>query len=316
MANYLTFSEIITETERAVKQYQSSMQSLVKSVINQVYLNEVLQCDNLYPLHWLQAPLMNRLHAPKTITGITQAAEGVITSAGHEFISGEVIAIFDIEGMTEINYDYNAFVSNLKLYVVSDTDLAANTFKVEDLWGSLIDTSGYSVYTTGGTILHYGWTIVGSITGLIKSVSDIGIHDSLPLTPIGWKEIFESPDTYFQNSSCTPYRYMHYFTVSSTGTVYNYALTFPGNQERKIAYIMIEVAGERLSAGTDVPLLPPQFHDTIISGAITRLAENQVQVENQVVWPSIYRNQIEAIKTYNRNWWKQHEQGMDKPYLL
>jgi hypothetical protein len=97
------------------------------------------------------------------------------------------------------------------------------------------------------------------------------------------KELLDSPDTWLTSSSATPYRFMHFQTFSSDGTSSNLALSFPGNQENKMAYLMIEATGERLSAATDVPLLPPQFHDTIVTGAIVRLMESNVQVENAVV---------------------------------
>jgi hypothetical protein len=66
-----------------------------------------------------------------------------------------------------------------------------------------------------------------------------------------------------------------------------------------------------------VPLLPPIFHDTIISGAIVRLAENNVQVENAVIWPGIYKAQLDALKTFNRKYYKEHDK-VDRmtPYLL
>jgi len=317
MANYLNFGEIIADVERAVKKYQSSMQTLVKSFINQVYLNEVLQCDNLYPLHWLHAPINNKLHAPKTITDISSAAAGVVTSASHGFIGGEIIAIWDVEGMVEINYGYVKFWSNIKLYEVDSVGIVANTFKIKDLWGDAVDTSGYTAYTSGGTIIHHGWSVAGSLTSIVRKITDIGIHDGSPLDPISWKEITESPDTWISDSGSTPSRFMQYQTFGTDGTAWNYALTFPGNQEDKMAYLMLEVTGERLSADTDVPLLPPQFHDTIISGAIVRLAENNVQVENAVIWPGLYKLQIEAIKMANREWWKQHEEQRSKtPYLL
>lgn len=314
MANYLTFAEIIAEVERAVKQYQSSMQPLVKSIINQVYLNEVMQCDNLYPLHWMHGPIQAKLHAAKTITGITAAEPPVVTSAAHGFIGGEVISIWDVEGMEEVNFDYKR-LGNISLFVV--TTVAVNTFELYDLWGSKVDGSGWTAYTSGGTILHHGWSISSAtFTDFVKSVRDVGIYDGMPLQPITWKDLLESLDTWICNSSATPYRFLHYQTQATTGIAYDYILTFPGAQENKQAIISIEASPIRLSAAADVPLLPAQFHDTIISGAITRLMESNVQVENAVVWPGLYKMQIEAIKSYNRRWWKQHEADMGGPYLL
>jgi hypothetical protein len=315
MPNFLTFAEIIAAVEISVKDYQSSMQPLVKTIINQVYLNEILQVDNLYPLHWLYAPITEKLHASKTITNISVAAAGVVTSAAHGFVGGEVIAIWDVSGMTQINYDYNRYISNIQLYQVNSTGIAANTFTMLDLWGNAVDTLLYTPYTSGGTIIHHGWSVAGAVADMIRSITDIGIHDGSPLTPIPWKELIESPDTYISNTTTTPDRFLHFQTFTTTGTANNFALIFPGNQLDKMAYLMIEATGERLSAAADVPLLPPQFHDTIISGCITRLAENNVQVENAVVWPSLYKMQLDSLKNFNRKWWEQHN-VMGKPYLL
>jgi len=193
--------------------------------------------------------------------------------------------------------------------------LVANTFKLLDLWGSDVDASGYTAYTSGGTIFHHGWFVGGDISDVLRSVTDIGIHDGLPLEMMTWKDLIENPDEYISDSSGTPYKFINFQTYTTAGMAMNYALTFPGAQENKQAYMMIEGTGARLSADTDVPLLPPQFHDLLISGPIVRLAENNVQVENAVVWPSIYAAQLSALKTYNRKWWEQHRKEK-APYLL
>jgi hypothetical protein len=71
----------------------------------------------------------------KTITAISQAPDGVITSAGHGYSNGDVIHIRGVGGMTAMN-DREFTVSN------SLTD----TFTVGE------DTAGYPTYTSGGTI--------------------------------------------------------------------------------------------------------------------------------------------------------------------
>lgn len=314
MANFLTFAEIITEVERAVKQYQSSMQGLVKSVINQVYLNEIMQCDNLYPLHWMHGSIQAKVHAQKSITAITAANPPVVTSAAHGFIGGEVITIWNAGGMEEVNFNYKQ-LGNLNLFVV--TTVAANTFELYDMWGAKIDGTGFTAYTSGGTILHHGWSVSSAtFTDIVKAVTGVSIYDGLPLDPITWKELMDSVDTWIYESPATPCRFLDYQTQTVAGATYDYLLTFPGAQETKQAIISIEASAPRLEDAGDVPLLPAQFHDTIISGAITRLAENSVQVENAVIWPGLYKMQTEAIKDYNRRWWKLHEAGVGAPYLL
>ena len=81
----------------------------------------------------------------------------------------------------------------------------------------------------------------------------------------------------------------------------------------------LEKRPARLTADANVPLLPPIFHHAIVAGTITRLAESNVQVENQVVWPGVYQMQLRAIVAHNRRHWEMIEaqaRTAEKPYLL
>lgn len=79
------------------------------------------------------------VESDKTITGITQASPGVITSAGHGYASGDEIFITGVKGMTELNGN-----SYLVVYI------GANTFSLTDRDGNAINTSGYGAWTSGG----------------------------------------------------------------------------------------------------------------------------------------------------------------------
>ena len=68
-----------------------------------------------------------------TITGITQAANGVVTSVGHPYAVGDRIYHQDVVGMTQINGTYSTV-----------TAVAANNYTLDR------DTSGYSAYSSGG----------------------------------------------------------------------------------------------------------------------------------------------------------------------
>ena len=80
------------------------------------------------------------LETLKNITGITNAAQGVVTSAAHGFSNGNNVYIASVGGMTQING---------LIYAVSD--VTTNTFKLKDQYGNYINTSAYGVYTSGGT---------------------------------------------------------------------------------------------------------------------------------------------------------------------
>ena len=76
----------------------------------------------------------------KTITGVTQANPGVITSTSHGFSNGDEIYIDGVAGMTELN-GRNYLVANA----------TTNTFTVQNLFGNDIDTTAFTAYTSGGT---------------------------------------------------------------------------------------------------------------------------------------------------------------------
>ena len=76
----------------------------------------------------------------KTITAVTQANPGVLTSATHGFSNGDEIYITGVGGMTQLN-DRNFIVANA----------TANTFTLKDLFGVAINTTAFTAFTSGGT---------------------------------------------------------------------------------------------------------------------------------------------------------------------
>lgn len=77
--------------------------------------------------------------AAKTITGITQAADGIVTtSTPHGYAVGDRVRIAGVAGMTEVNGLY---------FTVSQVPLATT-------FGLGVDTSDYTAYTSGGLALR------------------------------------------------------------------------------------------------------------------------------------------------------------------
>ena len=73
--------------------------------------------------------------AATNITAITKAANAVVTSASHGLVTGDVIKIASVVGMTEINGQYTPV-----------TKIDANSFSCDR-----IDSTGYTGYSSGGT---------------------------------------------------------------------------------------------------------------------------------------------------------------------
>ncbi|MFZ2738753.1 MAG: ubiquitin-activating E1 FCCH domain-containing protein, partial [Burkholderiaceae bacterium] len=79
----------------------------------------------------------------KAITGITQANPGVVTATAHGFENSDLVEIYGVVGMTEVNGN---------TYKVANK--VANTFELTDpTTGTNINTSGYTLYSSGGYVL-------------------------------------------------------------------------------------------------------------------------------------------------------------------
>lgn len=91
------------------------------------------------------------LDTPITITGITNADPGVVTTNGaHGLSDGDIVRITIVDGMTEVN----------KKYFIVD-DAAGNTFSLDDMNNNDVDTTDYGVYVSGGEVRKCVNTISG-----------------------------------------------------------------------------------------------------------------------------------------------------------
>tara|TARA_R100001594_G_scaffold33685_2_gene62429 strand:- start:8892 stop:11399 length:2508 start_codon:yes stop_codon:yes gene_type:complete len=80
------------------------------------------------------------LESSKTISGITQANPGVVTSSSHGYNNGDWVFISGVAGMTEVNDDF---------YIVAGK--TTNTFQLTDIDGNNVNTSGFTAYSSAGT---------------------------------------------------------------------------------------------------------------------------------------------------------------------
>lgn len=84
------------------------------------------------------------LGTAQDISAVTQADPGVLTYVGADsFANGSWVYVAGAGGMTQLNGRY---------FRVGGLDAGANTFNLLDPAGNNIDTSGYTAYTSGGTI--------------------------------------------------------------------------------------------------------------------------------------------------------------------
>lgn len=305
MADFLTFAQIYAAVEQLVKQ-SGGRRDLAKSVINMAYLDEILEADDLYPMFWLRKMVDSKASfAPMTITGVTIAAQGLITAA-NTLSEGDVFTVYNIVGTTELNnrtFKAGSAVQGLTTGVIP----------LISLDGDVVSTVGMTAWSSAGTVHHRGITLDVNNTQRILSAAWHDENDMREITSEG----LEDEQRLWDDATAKPERYMHYKAYTNAGVETNLMLWFPAADAAYDLRIWEVIRGTLLSADADVPLLPPQFHNTIVAGAAVRLIESNAQVENAVVWPGIYTAQLSAIRSFNRKFYQMHEMEKRLPsYLL
>ena len=295
MADYKAYSDIYGDVCRAMGDLSQSRVDEVKAVVNMVYLDEICACDPLHPLYWL-LDLIDDVSTKDsaTVTGITKADPGVVTAASHGFADGNIVQFGTVTGMTEL--------SKRIAVVTSKTD---DTFQLYDLYGSKISTSAYTAAGTAATVYHRGVTLSKNFRSLVS----FNFRDySIPLTPIGFEELEKNTGWWDTDSTSKPTRYLHKPYMTTAGSENHRLLWFTLPDDNYYARIWGERVPSRLSSDADVPVLPARFHDAIVSGSVARLVQydGAVQVENAVIWPGLYKMQVDAIKSENRSWWQKN----------
>jgi hypothetical protein len=290
MSNWLSFQEIYEGTMIAIGDAQYTRAVEVKAVNNMVYLNEICQCDDLYPLFWLldQDTASKKSKVRAKITGITAATPPVVSSASHGFVDGDVITIYGVVGMTDVNG---------QTYVVKKD--SANAYHLHDFTGVDVVGAGFAAWSSGGYAYHRGVTLSDC-----QSVYKANWHGyDNGMTPIGPDEIEERAAWMSENPS-RPTRCMHRKVFTAAGAQEDYLLWYPVADAEYNLRVWVDKYVARLSGTGDVPLGPVQVGDAIIAGSIMRLGVNAVQVEAGVVWPSVYKSNLDAIRSLNRKWWE------------
>lgn len=82
--------------------------------------------------------------ASQAITGITKANPAVLTYSGADtYANGDEVYISGVVGMTQVNGKY---------FHVANVNAGANTFELKDIYGTDINSTSYTTYSSGGTV--------------------------------------------------------------------------------------------------------------------------------------------------------------------
>jgi Ubiquitin-activating enzyme E1 FCCH domain len=110
------------------------------------------------------SPVLESAH---TVTGITNANPGVVSSAGHGYSNGDWVYFSAVGGMTQVNGSY---------YIVAGA--TANTFQLHDLNGNAVDTTAYGAFVGSGSVQRVytiATTYLASELFQIKYAQDVNI---------------------------------------------------------------------------------------------------------------------------------------------
>lgn len=107
--------------------------------------------------------LANTTKITPNITAITQANPGVVTAAAHGLTDGDVIAIYNVAGMTEINgLVYTVANKTTNTFELSGINTSAfTTFISSGDIHPAIDSSAFTTYTSGGEVRVQATTVSG-----------------------------------------------------------------------------------------------------------------------------------------------------------
>lgn len=323
MAEYLTFQNIYDTVCNAIGDNglsgSQSRLSEVKAAINMAY-QEVMMCDDLYPLFWMMDLIDSiKTKAKTSITGITAANPCVVSSSTHGYVTGDIIQITELTGgMTELNDRIFLAVRN-----------SADDYILADLFGNAIDTSAYAAYSSGGIAQHRGITLAKKFNS-IYSFAWKGYTG--PVLPISAPESNELASWMDAATTSKPERYMLkpcYVPSWVESGLGSYLIPVDDFRQDRLLWFTLpdqvysariwgHLRAQNLDLATDVPRMPAEFHHSIIAGTIARMVKyGEIQIENAVIWPGIYKMHIAAIQSYNRKWWKQYNKDeRSDTYLL
>lgn len=127
-------SEFVAEVKDSTKKTR-----LLKFVFNtsQTY---VLEFGNLYMRVIQNGAQLSDLSL--TITNITRANPAVVTYTGTDPVNGQEVAVYGIVGMS---------ILNGRNFKIANVNGAANTFELQYMNGTNVDSTAFSAYVSGGT---------------------------------------------------------------------------------------------------------------------------------------------------------------------
>jgi len=113
---------------------------------------------------------------PFDITGIGNGTPCVVTAPGHNFTNGMEVQIAGVSGMVDPSNDQSINQDKTEAYAVANANIGAGTFELSGM-----DTSSWSPYVSGGTVMQ----VTNEVTGMsyLLGQNVVAVGDGAEILP-------------------------------------------------------------------------------------------------------------------------------------
>lgn len=214
------------------------------------------------------------LEATKNITAATNANPLVITSVAHGYLNGDWVYILGMGGMTELN--------GLTWIVTNKTN---DTYQLTDMFGNVVDSSVYGVYTSGGTSARVYTVVAPYAAADLPYLKFTQSADTMSLTCVNQETLTEYPPYDLIRNGITNWVFTQTVFTSSISapsgiTVVAHSSTTPSTYYSYVVTAVDSVTG-----------------DESISSTVGSVQNNDISVNagsNSITW-----NSVVGAKSYN-----------------
>jgi len=156
------FGDYILHDDKPVRQFEFSFSTTGANVYNLLFGDFYVRFiqENAYILE-----------DPKSLTAITNASPGVFTSTGHLFVNGDWVKLTNLSVMTDLQ---------TRTLVVKN--VTTNTFTLEDVFGTDINTSTFGTYVSGASVSRVYTLTTPYAAADLEALKKDQLRDTIRLT--------------------------------------------------------------------------------------------------------------------------------------
>jgi len=306
MVDYLTYANIGDQIANLIDDSDTDTRTVIDQVIYNVcreLIADISRSSRNVPPWLRNFDDTLATVAPATITGISAADPGVITTAAHGLSTSDIVSIYGITtGPTELNN---------RTFKVNSVPLSTTLSLIDLDSNDAIDTTLLTAWSVGGTVHHRGRLL--NVTGAnVERVLSAAWHGKQPpMKPITEEEL-EKSTMWWGDNTGQPMRYLHRKHYTSAGAENNMLLWFPAADAAYDLRYWFERRFVVPAATSEIPILPPWAHMALVWGSLIQLSMFDIRVKAGP-WAVLYSTIVGQLKGYSNNF---VTQGGVKPFAL